>query len=204
MSARRTVLRATRAVRAEASLALPDVVLRAGRVVTGRASGHRALDGRTVALAAPAGTTRDVVAGALRARGADVVVLDATDPARDLPPRLWALVLVVTEADGDDGLLGAATATHDAFFPAVRALLAAVPAMRRGRVVGLLVRDGTRTPGGAGARAALDAALRCAAPELLHGGPTVTTARARGPEGAARAALDALVHAPKRTASRRG
>jgi len=197
------------AVVTAAARAVPDRPLRIARTLTGGASLRRAVGGRTVMVAGPATPTADAVARRIAAARAALVRLDRD--LSDLGEVERAAAEALTRHGAVDALVIAPAAEGDAwdamraaYFGPVRLILAVLPGMLargRGQVV-VLRRRGRRPAAQAGARAALDGFLACAAPELTGRGVKLTTVNARpeagSPDGVARAVAIALVHRPKR------
>jgi NAD(P)-dependent dehydrogenase (short-subunit alcohol dehydrogenase family) len=92
------------------------------------------------------------------------------------------------------------------YFGPVALILALLPSMRA-RGFGRIVNASSNTPRSSGyvaSKAALDAFSRCAAPEIVDDGVSITTVHmpAIAPERAAGLLAEAIIHHPKRVASR--
>jgi NAD(P)-dependent dehydrogenase (short-subunit alcohol dehydrogenase family) len=192
-----------------AARAVPDRPLRVARTLAGGASLRGAMGGKTVMVAGP---PTEAVEAAVRRIGharAAVVRLEAdlsdtaalqtaTEDALVRHPAIDALVLAPL-VHGDEW-----QAMRSGYYGAVLLILAVLPGMLtrgRGQVVVLRSRGRLGAPA-AGARAALDGFLACAAPELTGRGITLTTVNAHPkrtePRSAARAVAIALTHRSKR------
>jgi NAD(P)-dependent dehydrogenase (short-subunit alcohol dehydrogenase family) len=192
-----------------AARAVPDRPLRVARTLAGGASLRGAMGGKTVMVAGP---PTEAVEAAVRRIGharAALVRLDAdlsdtaalqtaTEDALVRHGAIDALVLAPL-VHGDEW-----QAMRSGYYGAVLLILAVLPGMltqARGQVVVLRSRGRLGAPA-AGARAALDGFLACAAPELSGRGITLTTVNIRPertePKSAARAVAIALTHRSKR------
>jgi NADP-dependent 3-hydroxy acid dehydrogenase YdfG len=192
-----------------AARAVPDRPLRVARTLAGGASLRGAMGGKTVMVAGP---PTEAVEAAVRRIGharAALVRLDAdlsdtaalqtaTEDALVRHGAIDALVLAPL-VHGDEW-----QAMRSGYYGAVLLILAVLPGMltqARGQVVVLRSRGRLGAPA-AGARAALDGFLACAAPELMGRGITLTTVNIRPertePKSAARAVAIALTHRSKR------
>jgi NAD(P)-dependent dehydrogenase (short-subunit alcohol dehydrogenase family) len=196
-----------------AARAVPDRPLRVARTLAGGASLRGAMGGKTVMVAGP---PTEAVEAAVRRIGharAALVRLDAdlsdtaalqtaTEDALVRHGAIDALVLAPL-VHGDEW-----QAMRSGYYGAVLLILAVLPGMltqARGQVVVLRSRGRLGAPA-AGARAALDGFLACAAPELSGRGITLTTVNIRPertePKSAARAVAIALTHRSKRVDAR--
>jgi hypothetical protein len=178
----------------EAELALPERVLREVRRRTGAAAPRRALAGRRVAVVG-AGERCEAIAGELARLGAQVERgVAVPHPAR--PPH--AAVIVADGPVPDDGFAACAAAAEERYLGVVRLSLAVLPALRARRRGQLVVVSPTERPPSApaaAARAAIDAHLECATPEVLRDGVALTHLRVgedAAPGATARAVVDAL------------
>ncbi len=197
---------------AAAARAVPDSPVRVARTLAGGASLRRAIGGRSVMVAGPATDVATATARRIARARAGVVRVEAdlsdTDTLRaateDALVRHGAVDALVLSPDtgGDEW-----AAMRSGYFGPVLLILAVLPGMLtrgRGQVVVLRER-GRPSAARAGARAALDGFLACAAPELTGAGVALSTVGFRpehdGAEDVSRAVAIALAHRSKRVSA---